>query len=288
MKKLLITYILTCLLALTAFAQRTEVGVFAGGSYYLGDLNPDKQFGNTSPAFGLVYRYNLSTRWALKMNGIYGTLRGDDASSSGWNKQRNLSFRSHILDFSGQIELNFFPYFTGSSKYNFSPYIFTGFSIFSFNPKAKYKGEWVELQPLGTEGQGTTAYPGRKTYGLTQLAFPFGVGFKISVSKHVCLGLEWSYRKTFTDYIDDVSTTYPDPVQLAAEKGELTAALSNRSIDIPGEPPIEAGMQRGNANTKDWYSFAGVTLTIKINSSKEKGCRDYQKKRQYDEFFMGI
>lgn len=287
MRKSLFISLLIPFIALTAYAQRSEVGLFVGGSYYLGDLNPSTQFANTSPAAGLIYRYNLSTRWALKFNGIYGTLLGDDASSGGWNKQRNLSFRSKVLDFSGQIELNFFPYYTGSSKYTFTPYIFTGLSIFSFNPKAKYNGEWYELQPLGTEGQGTTAYPGRKSYSLTQLSLPFGVGVKISISKLVCLGLEWSFRKTFTDYLDDVSTTYPDPYQLEAEKGPLAALLSNRSVSVPGEPPLVAGMQRGNSKTKDWYSFAGITLTVKIRGNNDKGCKDFQEKRKYDEFYLG-
>ncbi len=267
-------------------AQRTEVGIFAGSAYYLGDLNPNKHFGNTHPAFGLVYRYNMSLRWALKLSAIYGTISGDDASAVGWNKQRNLSFQSHVTDFSGQLELNFFPYYTGSRKYSFSPYIFAGLNIFSFNPKAKYEGEWFELQPLGTEGQGTMAYPGRKSYALTQLGFPFGVGMKISMSKLVCFGLEWSMRKTFTDYLDDVSKTYPDPIRLASENGTMAALLSNRSLDLPGEQPIEADMQRGNENTKDWYSFIGATFTIKIISGKDKGCRDFQKSHKYDEFFL--
>jgi hypothetical protein len=286
MRKALFVGLIVMLTSVASFAQRSEGGIFLGASYYLGDLNPNVQFGNSSPAYGLVYRYNLDTRWALKLNALYGTLIGDDASSVGWDKQRNLDFQSHILDFSGQIELNFFPYYTGSSKYTFTPYIFTGLAIFSFNPKTKYDGEWYELQPLGTEGQGTTAYPGRKSYALTQLSVPFGVGFKVSISKYVCMGFEWSMRKTFTDYLDDVSTEYPDPIKLAGEKGNLSAVLSNRSLDVPGQTPIVAGMQRGNSHTKDWYSFAGITFTVKILGKKDNGCRDYPQGHQYDEFLM--
>ncbi|MCX6271757.1 MAG: DUF6089 family protein [Bacteroidetes bacterium] len=287
MRKTLILSLLLIFISISSFAQRSEAGIFAGGSYYLGDLNPNKHFANMSPAFGAVYRYNFSTRWALKMNAIYGWLVGDDASAAGWDKQRNLSFRSHIMDLSSQLELNFFPYYTGSEKYVFSPYIFTGICIYNFNPKTKYEGQWVELQPLGTEGQGTTEHPSRNSYALTQLGIPFGVGLKISLSKLACLGFEWSFRKTFTDYLDDVSTTYPDPLVLAAEKGNLSAALSNRSVDVPGKPPVIAGMQRGNSATKDWYSFIGVTFTIKIIGLKDKGCRDFQQKHRYDEFEMG-
>ncbi|MHC1708264.1 MAG: DUF6089 family protein [Bacteroidales bacterium] len=286
MRKFIVLSLFFSLIAGVSYAQRSEGGVFVGGSYYLGDLNPNIQFGNTSPAFGVIYRYNLDTRWALKLNALYGTLIGDDASGAGWDKQRNLDFQSHVLDFSGQIELNFFPYYTGSSKYTFTPYIFTGLALFSYNPRTKYDGEWYDLQPLGTEGQGTTAYPARKSYALTQLSMPFGVGLKLSISKLICMGFEWSFRKTFTDYLDDVSTNYPDPIKLAGEKGTLAAILSNRSIDIPGELPIEPGMQRGNSKTKDWYSFAGITFTVKILGKKDKGCRDYQQGHKYDEFLM--
>lgn len=284
MKKVLILFF--AFLSLYSYGQRSEVGLFAGGSYYLGDLNPSSHLGNTKPAVGVVYRYNLNLRWALKFNGIYGTLVGDDASKVGFDKERNLSFKSSLMDVSGQIELNFLPYFTGSDKYNLSPYIFAGLSVFSFNPKAEYKGEWYDLQPLGTEGQGTTAYPNRKTYSLTQVAFPFGIGVKYGLTKYLCLGAEWSMRKTFTDYLDDVSTTYVDPIRLEAEKGPVAATLSNRSLGSPGVPPIEPGKARGNAGTKDWYSFAGITLTMKIVTKKDHGCRDFQNRRQYDDFFF--
>jgi hypothetical protein len=284
MKKALILFF--TLISLYSYAQRSELGLFAGGSYYLGDLNPTRHFGNTSPAFGAVYRYNLNLRWALKFNAIYGTLVGDDASKAGFDKERNLSFKSRLLDFSAQIELNFLPYFTGSGKYSFTPYIFTGLAVYSHNPRAKYNGEWYDLQPLGTEGQGTTAYPSRQTYALTQVAFPFGIGFKYSLTKHLCIGAEWSMRKTFTDYLDDVSTTYVDPIQLEAEKGPVAAALSNRALNTPGTPPIEPGKARGNSSTKDWYSFAGITLTMQIVTKKDHGCRDFQNRRQYDDYFF--
>ena len=134
--------------------------------------------------------------------------------------------------------------------------------------------------------QGTKTYSSRKTYGLTQLAIPFGIGIKLSLNKIICIGAEWSMRKTFTDYIDDVSTTYVDPVKLSTEKGLVAASLSNRSIDIPGSAPLITGMQRGDPKTKDWYSFAMITFTAKIYTKKNKGCHDYQKHSNYDEFLL--
>ena len=275
---------MVALMAASLSAQRSEVGLMLGSSYYLGDLNYSKHFGLAQPAGGLLYRYNLNPRWALKMNALYGEVTGDDASSSGENPSRNLSFKSHVLEFSAQMELNFFRYFTGSKKSRFSPYIFGGVSMFSFNPKAEYDGEWYELQPLGTEGQGTTAYPERKVYSLTQISIPFGLGFKYSMSRNICIGGEWGMRKTFTDYLDDVSTTYADPEVLLAENTEIAMLLGDRSVQVSGEPPIEPGMQRGDTKNKDWYSFAGVFITFKIRGKKNGSCSDFQGGKSYQDY----
>lgn len=286
MRKIVILIIFLSVYSIVSVqAQRSELGVFAGGSYYLGDLNFRTHFGITKPAVGVLYRYNINTRFALKLSGTYGTLIGDDASKVGQNKQRNLSFESPVTDISAHIEFNFWRYFTGSTKHRFTPYIFGGFSIFSFNPKAYYEGKWYKLQPLHTEGQGTTVYPDRKPYARTQAATSFGIGFKISISKTVCLGGEWGMRKTFTDYLDDVSTTYPNPDVLLKEYPDSTSVfLSNRSLSTPDEPDMIAGMQRGNSENNDWYSFAGITLTFKIGGRKKAVCRDYQRQYNYEQY----
>lgn len=278
-----IVFVLALAFALSLSAQRSEVGLMLGTSYYLGDLNYSTHFGLTQPAGGLIYRYNLNPRWAMKMNALYGQVVGDDASDVGENPQRNLSFKSHVLEFSAQMEHNFFRYFTGSKKSRFSPYIFGGVSIFSFNPKAEYDGEWYELQTLGTEGQGTTQYPERKLYSLTQVSFPFGIGFKYSLSRSVCIGGEWGLRKTFTDYLDDVSTTYADPDVLLAENTEIAMILADRRVQLDLDP-FEEGVQRGDSKNKDWYSFAGLFLTFKIKGKGKGTCGDFQNQKSYKEY----
>jgi len=276
MKKFLII-IITFFCFLSAQAQRNEVGVLLGTTYYLGDLNPSKQFFLTKPAGGLLYRYIFNSRWALKLDGIYGSVAGDDAKAK-FNEKRNLSFKSSIFEFSSQLELNFLPYITGNTKKDyFTPYIFGGIGVFGFKPKANYNGTWYNLQPLGTEGQGTSTSDLQR-YSLMKVSFPFGLGFKYSVGKYFCIGFEWGLRKTTTDYLDDVSTTYADPVLLAAENGPMSAILADRSIPTPGETVNNTGLQRGNSNTKDWYSFAGVFITIKFKALKDEKCPAYGKK----------
>lgn len=282
MRKAILT-LFAVLLAAGLSAQRSEVGIMLGTTYYLGDLNYGNHFGLTQPAGGIIYRYNINPRWALKMNGLYGEVTGDDASAVGENPDRNLSFKSHVLEFSAQMEHNFFQYFTGSKKARFSPYIFGGVSLFSYNPKAEYDGEWYELQPLGTEGQGTTLYPDRKEYALTQVSLPFGIGFKWSLSRSVCFGGEWGMRKTFTDYIDDVSLTYADPDVLLAENTEIAMILADRRVQ-QGLEPYEEGVQRGDSKNKDWYSFAGIFLTVKIRGKGSGSCHDFQGSKSYKEY----
>ncbi len=264
------------LFTISVFAQRNEIGVFLGTSYYLGDLTPSKHFLLTKPAGGIIYRYIFNPRWAIKMNVLYGNIEGNDAVAK-FNEPRNLSFKSRIWELSSQLELNFLPYVTGNTEEDyFSPYIFGGISVFRFNPKAEYNGTWYDLNPLGTEGQGTSEYS-LKPYSLTNISLPFGLGIKYSIGKIICIGAEWGLRKTFTDYLDDVSTTYADPAILSAENGPISAVLSDRSDNYGNN----TGHQRGNSGNKDWYSFAGLFITFKINESANITCPGVSNKKHY-------
>lgn len=259
-KQIIVIFFLTLSTMTTMHAQRSEVGIFAGGSFYLGDLNT-QLFSQTKLSVGLLYRYNFNTHWALKSNLFYGKLQGDDAKH---NNPRNLSFHSPLFDFSIQAEFNFLSYFTGSDNlYRWSPYILAGLSAFYFTPEALYKGNWVDLKSLCTEGQGLSGYA--KPYSLFQMAIPFGIGVKYSLAKNLCLGMEWSMRRSFTDYVDDVSKTYVDP-NLLSSINPLSPVLADRS-----NPPHEAGSARGISSNKDWYSFIGLFLTYKIDINK-KAC----------------
>jgi hypothetical protein len=275
MKKLLLLAFVTFLIKNEIVAQdlyRNEVGVFLGGSYYTGDLNPKSHFLLTKFAGGIVYRYNITPRWAFKASALLGWLEGSDAKSKA-NVERNLSFKTYLFDFSPQIEFNFLPYIMGDKKHFITPYIFVGASVFNFKPRAQDStGKWFDLNSMGTEGQGTTQEGKNKPYSLTSIAIPFGLGLKISPSKSISLGLEWGIRKTFTDYIDDVSTVYPDYLILSSEKGMDAVALSDKS-PVPLEDLKD--FKRGDPKTKDWYVFTGLTLTVRIKKKTER-CAAYK------------
>ena len=265
MKKFFVFCFIACL-SLSLKAQKSnEIGFFFGGAYYIGDLNPSAHFNSlTRPALGLIFRHNFNSRFAIAYTGFFGSIQGIDSRSNSYEQQqRNLSFRSTLYEFGFRGEFNFIDYKIGDDRHSFTPFMFLGAGVFNFNPKASFDNLWVALQPLKTEGQ-------TKPYQKTQVAIPFGAGVRINLSKRIGFLAEWGMRKTFTDYIDDVSTVYADPTQLIADNGELSAAVADRS----GSDFSNIGRQRGNPRTKDWYSFAGVTITFQLANPKKR-CTTY-------------
>jgi len=247
------------------FKPNTEIGILLGTSYYLGDLNTT-HFNQPLVAAGLIIRKNIDKRFVYKAEVMYLNIKSDERNSEDTiAKNRGLHFKSPIYELSGQVEFNFLPFQPENPLYTWTPYVYTGISIFHFNPKAENKnGEWVDLQELGTEGQGTTLFPDRKKYSLVQYAIAMGGGVKIAVNPSFNIILEYGVRKTFTDYLDDVSTTYP---------GDLLDMTNEANYMSDPSGTHQLGEQRGNPDKKDWYSFAGITLSFKLNNNT-KGC-DY-------------
>jgi hypothetical protein len=250
------------------FKPNTEVGLLLGTSYYLGDLNTT-HFNQASATAGLIIRKNIDKRFVYKAEVMYLNIKSDERQSSDTIAlNRGLHFRSPIYELSGQIEFNFLPYQSGNPLYTWTPFVYTGISIFSFNPQAEnINGEWVDLQELGTEGQGTTTeFNGntRSKYSLIQFAVPIGGGLKIAINENFNIVLEYGARKTFTDYLDDVSTTYAGPNINGSWPVEMSD-LAQQMSDPNGTHVKDE--QRGNPDKKDWYSFAGITLSFKLNNN---------------------
>jgi hypothetical protein len=253
------------LLTLGASAQKSnEIGLFLGGSYYTGELNPGGHLNTfTRPAAGVVFRHNFNMRLAMAANAFFGSVEGIDARSSSFQtQQRNLSFRSRMYELGARFEFNFLEYRIGNDKYDFTPFMFLGIAAFNMNPRASIGGDWVALQPLKTEGQS-------KGYLRTQVSIPFGAGFRLNLAKRIGLVADWGLRKTFTDYIDDVSTVYASPAVLGSP---IAIALADRSLNADNVSNV--GKQRGNPRAKDWYSFIGLTLTFQLNDKPVK-CAGY-------------
>lgn len=245
-----------------------EIGLMLGGSYYLGDLNPYKHFNNTNFAGTFFYRDKIANNDQLtfRFHISYGSVEAYDSESlDPALVNRNLSFKSRILEIGPVLEINFIPYEIGSDKRPFTPYMFIGLNYFKMNPMGQYDGDWIELQSLGTEGQGTE-FSDKKLYNLNQLSIPLGLGMKFNMTERWAIGFEYGIRKTFTDYLDDVSGNYVNPALLAETNGTLSAQMSDQSLNNEGKLANVNGqsISRGNPNTKDWYVFAGVTLSFRV------------------------
>jgi len=259
-------------MALGASAQRWDIGAWIGGADYFGDLNTHTSLRFVNPAGGLLARYNFDERLSIRFNLDAGYVWADDQYSHDYYEwTRNLGFSSMIYEASTQFEFNFLPYentYTNSyaQKRNYSPYVFLGFGVFHFNPTAKYNGEMVKLQPLGTEGQGYAEYPDLKKYKRTSTAWLLGGGIKFRASKKLGMHIEGGVRKTSTDYLDDVSGVYADPIVMQHEGGQMVAFLADPSVEVVSEPVGQTGKMRGDNSKSDDYFFFGVGFVYTIKN----------------------
>jgi hypothetical protein len=276
-----------------------EFGLIGGFSHYSGDLT--KKYFETQgfkPSVGLITRYTPGRLVTVRLSAQYGSIEGDDKwhEDQDNDNRRNLNFKSDLWDFTGAAEFNFNSLDT-RDKTGVIPYALIGVSVFKYNPKAQfiydaggpmdtYLGrdpdgnriyaqleerdeEWVELQPLGTEGQETTEFNDRKRYALTQVAIPIGGGFKFKLSHKWTLGIEYGTRITFTDYLDDVSSTYVDPIRLNSQYGPMSAAMADRSPTLRPEEDLNGNaVPRGNPDKRDLYGIFGVTFTYRLYGNR--------------------
>lgn len=267
MKKVAIALSTMLFMPLLLLAQGSpEIGIFAGMSTYNGDLQAQRiSIQHSHPAVGFIFRKPIYKGLDIRAGFNLGSLSGDDRDAPDSSTiLRNLNFRSAVSDFHLMAEYNFFDI----TEAGFTPYVFAGIAFFHFNPYSKdTSGQKYYLEPLSTEGQGLSAYPDRKPYKLSQFAIPFGAGLKFALNETINLGVEISFRKTFTDYIDDVSTTYVDQGVLMMERGSKAVEFAYRRNQLPGHEKDtypEEGAMRGSPKYNDWYYFTGVTLTFNL------------------------
>jgi hypothetical protein len=298
----LITFLL--LLTTRSFSQsittgngKIEVGLGIGPLFFLGDLGgnsgvgestwlKDVQFpltklskgiyANLYPAEWLGFRIAINQG---KLDG-YDSLTKDKGGEERFRKARNLQFQTSLLE--GYAALEFYPtvFFEryDGLKGKLRPYGLIGIGAFHFNPKGKYyapdgSSKWVPLQPLRLEGQGFAEYPDRKPYSLTQMEIPMGFGFKYYIKENMYVGMEILHRQTFTDYVDDVSTTYIDNSLFAKYLTPEQAAMANqlyyRQNFVPSNPiqtrtPTDA--QRGDSKQNDAFFSTILRLGWRLNA----------------------
>ncbi|OYU97094.1 MAG: hypothetical protein CFE21_02050 [Bacteroidetes bacterium B1(2017)] len=302
-----VLFICALFIGLIANAQRVEVGLLLGASNYLGDLsNETVLMKETHFAASVFGRYNFSPKFA--MSGFFGYARvsGDDKNFAGekrnyvlnkvavqdfeFNKYRNLNFYSDVYEFSAHAEYNLLPNnLTSYTSRPFLPYVFMGIGIFNFNPKSTYGNKVVELQPLATEGQGSTTYNEIKKYPLTAVCLPVGFGFRQKIGDDFFLGFEAGVRFTSTNYLDDVGGVYGSGSVIYGATGKSGLLMSDKSWELnPNADPnstnplatesfmFHEGDKRSDRtlNKHDMYFMAGVTLSYTIRF-RGQGCPQF-------------
>ena len=246
--------------------SRIHANLFGGFANYYGDLQ-DKPLtlDQSNLALGAGLKYELTEHIAVRTGFMYGKISADDKRNKPSLQFRNLNFQSKVFEWNVLAEYTLFDL----SEKKISPYAFAGLALFHFNPYTYDSlGNKFFLKPLSTEGQGLPEYPDRKQYKLTQFSIPFGVGVKLRVNENVVLAYEFGLRKTFSDYLDDLSKTYVDQTTLLNAKGPKAVELAYRAGELrngdPTYPPD--GTTRGGEKYKDWYYFSGISLSFAINT----------------------
>lgn len=262
--------IIFCLfLCFKSFSQNenkgTWVGVFAGKMNYQGDLNPSSfKFSHSKFTGAFTIRQSLN-RWLSIRGGLaIGGIEAADRYNRDYLKPRNLSFYTTIKEAALGIETSMLDL----STTRFTPYVFGNVSLYHFDPWAyDNSGNKVFLQPLSTEGQGLPQFPKQKPYKLTQFALGFGAGMRYAINDNMIIGAELSQRKTFTDYLDDLSSIYVDYNTLLQAKGSKAVEMAYRGDELPGGQPYPGhGEQRGTPSEMDWYYFFGINFEIRLSA----------------------
>jgi hypothetical protein len=239
------------------------------GTHFLRDFD----LSSTRYVLNAGLRYKNGPYFGYKGMLAIGMLSGSDAlTNEKIRHNRNLSFRSPIVELTGQVEFYFIQEKSGSmykisgltgkkKKKHYTAYLFAGVGAFFYSPQAKYNDTWYNLRKLHTEGQGLPGGPAQ--YSNFNVCIPIGIGIRKMINKKWSVGAEVSFRKTFTDYLDDVSGKYYDKVKLAAAYGPVSAALSDPSLgDIKGQ--TNTGFQRGDVKYKDAYMYFTITVGYKF------------------------
>lgn len=288
------------------------LGISLNAMNYYGDIAPlpnriSTDLAFTRPAIGVSFTHRFGPFYQLTGGFTYGTLAASDAESadpadenSAFRYVRNLSFRNRIKEISVVGQFDLFPnQGTYISRVRWTPFAFAGLAVFHHNPQAQdADGNWVDLEPLGTEGQyadlpTTAVNHGIKPYNKIQIAVPFGIGARFRFNEVLDISGEFGFRYLFTDYIDDVSGNYVD-LSLLSEKAQRMSyrsdevnpnasekvgqIVSNR-IPINGSvfPTVvsgfgheQVGSYRGNSKDNDLYTMTTIRLTYILGKTFHK------------------
>lgn len=245
----------------------TSIGVAINAMNYVGELDPGPSFISpgikfTRPNFAVTYTKRIAPRYSLRGAVSWGRIKGNDYDNASFankdinRKFRNLSFRSSILEVKADFVIDLWENRGRHTKRpDYTPYFFGGLAYFHMNPKTKYEGRWVELEPLQLEGT---------SFSLHQISIPVGLGFRYKLGKQWDLAFEMGWRFTLTDYMDGVSKNYVDKSTFG--DNQVAIDLSDRSGELFGNEDIgPAVLQQGTEENPtgfapDPYNTSGYRI----------------------------
>lgn len=267
-----------------------EVGIKFGVMNSLTDVGGKKGVGKNfikdltwkfaKPCLGLYFMGTYQHAIGLRLEATFGEVTGYDSilkkvkETTFGRYERNLSFKSRIADFQLAAEVHplFFKNYDDEDPPRLSPYLVIGIGYYSFDPQAKFNGQWYSLQPLRTEGQGFAEYPDRKPYKLNQINFAGGMGARYEINSIFNARFEINHRFLQTDYLDDVSTTYIDPDlfrnYLPANRAVIARQLANRKAELNPNDLIPVDDQRGDPEDGD--SFFTIQFKVGVTLGRQK------------------
>jgi hypothetical protein len=265
------------LITSTAMAQTYKsaswsTNIYVGGSNMLGDLGGSRFIGNRG-----IFDYNIranrlalgtgitmnSGAFSVGLNALGTRLVSNDGySRQNFQVARNLSVRTNLFEVSVLGEIRPFSRSAGFNRF----YIYTGVGGIYYKPMSKLKDEWYDLRKAGTEGQYLDNGPG--PYSELDIVIPCGLGYKFRLAKSTSLLLDVGFRKTFTDYLDDVSTVYADPALLnIAQPNIPVSQLADKSLISN-----DIGSPRGNPLCNDSYVIIGLKFEYILGGKSGDGC----------------
>lgn len=252
------------LFSASAFSQ-VELAIKGGGAFYFGDISAynSSSFRNAKETIGLNVRYNYKPYLSFNLGYNWAQVIGTDAYRASSVKFRDLSVSTYINELTLMPEFNFFNKKIGEHG-KFTAYVGTGISFFHYMPTTYYKSSsYIRLREMGTEGQGLPGYDA--PYKEYAFAIPMNCGVKLAINDF--FSIDWTIlnnRYTFTDYLDDVSTVYPDLTELGDARGQRAVYLSAKGKDK------KKGAYRGNSETNDWFGTMTVGFCFNIGAINMK------------------
>lgn len=251
------------LLASVSVAQPVRLHLMGGFANYSGDIQQRSiTLNQANTVISAGGTFNVTNKLALRSDYSFAKLGADDKLNKAYLRVRNLNFKTIIQELTLMGEYDFI----APDAQRLTPYVFAGIGVYNFSPYSlDSAGNKVFLVGLSTEGQGLPEYPGRKVYKKTQVNIPYGAGIKYALSEDLYIGFEIGFRKLFTDYLDDVSTTYVDRDVLLNRKGAQAAAFAFRGNELkPPLPYPNAGAKRGNSNKNDYYYYGQFRISFRM------------------------